>query len=90
MSEEENKNPLKKEKVRNVGKIDRTLRGVLAVALIAAGIFFNNAALIIGVGLLFTVAFQWCPLYRIIGVSTCSDSCSSDAPGSDTNDGGES
>jgi len=58
----------------NVGGIDRILRIVVGIALLA--LFFvleGNARYWALVGLvpLFTGLFQTCPLYSVIGVNTC-------------------
>jgi hypothetical protein len=58
----------------NVGGIDRTLRIVVGIAVLA--LFFvleGNARYWALVGLvpLFTGLFRTCPLYSVIGVSTC-------------------
>lgn len=59
----------------NVGGIDRILRIVVGLALIA-GFFLNTEgayrwAYLIGVIPLFTGLFGTCPLYRLFGFSTC-------------------
>ncbi len=59
----------------NVGNIDRILRIVLGLALLAG--FFMNAdatyrwAYLIGIVPLATGLMRSCPLYSILGVSTC-------------------
>lgn len=58
----------------NVGGIDRILRIVVGIAVLA--LFFvleGNARYWALVGLvpLFTGVFQTCPLYSVIGVNTC-------------------
>jgi hypothetical protein len=58
----------------NVGGIDRVLRIVVGIAVLA--LFFvleGNARYWALVGLvpLFTGVFQTCPLYSVIGVNTC-------------------
>lgn len=59
----------------NVGKIDKILRVIIAVLLFST--FFvleGNLRFIAIIGLvpLLTSMVSFCPLYRIIGVSTCS------------------
>ena len=56
----------------NIGSIDRTVRAVVGLALIAAVLF----GLIgpwgwIGVVLLATALFRFCPAYLPFGISTC-------------------
>ncbi|WFE76425.1 DUF2892 domain-containing protein [Roseinatronobacter sp. S2] len=60
---------------RNVGGIDRVLRIVVGLALIA-GFFVNAEAslrwlYLIGIVPLATGLMQTCPLYSLIGVNTC-------------------
>ncbi len=56
----------------NVGTVDRTLRIVLGLAIIAAGVYFQSWWGAVGIIPLFTAVVRWCPLYSIIGLSTCS------------------
>ncbi len=58
----------------NVGKIDRIIRVLIGLALIALGIYFKSWWGAIGVVPLFTAAIGWCPLYLPFGLSS---SCSS-------------
>lgn len=55
---------------KNVGKSDKTIRYVLGVVIIGAGIMFNSWWGIIGIIPIFTAAMGWCPLYKILGTST--------------------
>lgn len=60
---------------KNVGGIDRVLRIVVGLALIA-GFFLNTDgayrwAYLIGIVPLATGLLSTCPLYSILGVSTC-------------------
>ena len=59
----------------NVGGIDRVLRIVLGLALLA-GFFLNpdatyRWAYLIGIVPLATAFLSTCPLYSILGISTC-------------------
>lgn len=63
---------------RNVGNIDRGLRGLVGILLLL--IFFvappANAMiywgfLIVGLVLTATAAIAWCPPYTIFGINTC-------------------
>lgn len=54
----------------NVGGIDKVLRIIVGLALIAWGIYTQNWLGAIGIIPLFTALVNWCPLYSIIGVST--------------------
>jgi len=56
----------------NVGTTDRIIRAVLGIALIAAtlagwSVFWG----LVGVVLLATAAVSFCPLYAVLGKSTC-------------------
>jgi hypothetical protein len=61
---------------KNVGGIDRVIRIVVGLALIA-GFFLNSGATyswlyLIGIVPLLTGVFSTCALYSLIGVNTCS------------------
>ncbi len=56
----------------NVGKIDRIIRVLLGLIIIAVGIYFNSWWGAIGIIPLFTAAIGWCPLYVPFGLSSCS------------------
>ena len=65
----------------NVGNTDRILRAILGLILIFAPLLnmpaiWSSAALaygsiVIGLVLIATALFRFCPLYRIFGLSTC-------------------
>ena len=67
--------------IANVGSLDRAIRFVFGVVLIAIALFsswdvFDTAALkygavVVGVVMLATATFRFCPLYTILGVKTC-------------------
>jgi len=62
--------------IRNVGSIDKTIRLVAGVALIAYGILGMNAAglglaaIAVGVVLLGTGLINFCPLFKLLGISS--------------------
>ncbi len=66
----------------NVGKIDRIIRFVIGALLIIApltGLFGVSVSttltvvfVLVGIVLVGTAAFRFCPLYRLLGTSTCS------------------
>lgn len=64
----------------NVGTIDRVIRGVAGVALLALGILgglaspWNYVAMGAGVVLIGTSLISFCPLYPILGINTCGKS----------------
>jgi hypothetical protein len=55
----------------NVGGIDRLVRGVAGVGLIAWALMSGPVWAWIGVVPLATAAFAWCPTYLPFGISTC-------------------
>ena len=62
----------------NVGTIDLVVRSVLGITILAYlakdGTFAPGSApgVVIAVVLLATAIFRYCPLYRLLGFSTCS------------------
>ena len=62
----------------NVGGIDRRLRIIAGVAIIAAGVYFQNWFGAIGLIPLLTGVIAWCPAYLPLGINStkkcnCSD-----------------
>jgi hypothetical protein len=63
--------------VRNEGNVDRIVRALVGVALLAAwglGWVGGTVAVVLAVVaavLLLTAAVGFCPLYRVFGMSTC-------------------
>ena len=58
----------------NVGSADRVVRVVVGLALLGRLFVLNGNARwlgLIGVVPLATAAFRVCPLYRLVGLSTC-------------------
>jgi len=65
----------------NVGKFDRVLRIIIGLVLIVVPFATNISlfsssvmtygAVIVGVVLVATAIFRFCPLYRILGIRTC-------------------
>ncbi|WP_260293513.1 YgaP family membrane protein [Sedimenticola hydrogenitrophicus] len=56
---------------KNVGSIDRGLRAVVGIGLVAWGIATQNWWGAIGIIPLFTAAIGWCPAYLPFGLSSC-------------------
>lgn len=56
---------------QNVGGIDRILRLVVGLALIAWGVLTGNMWGLIGIIPLATAAIGWCPAYLPFGISSC-------------------
>jgi len=55
----------------NVGSIDRWVRIVLGLTISAAGFYFKSWFGLIGLVPLVTAFVGWCPLYVVLGISTC-------------------
>ena len=55
----------------NVGGIDRTLRIVLGLGIVAAGFYFKSYWGFVGLVPLLTAGVRFCPLYSILGLRTC-------------------
>jgi hypothetical protein len=59
----------------NVGTVDRVLRILLGLGLIAWAVFLQGPIWAwIGVVPLATGLFRWCPAYSLIGINTCKTS----------------
>lgn len=56
---------------RNVGQIDKIIRAILGVCIIAAGVYFNSWWGAVGVVPLLIAAIGTCPLYSVLGISSC-------------------
>ena len=55
---------------RNVGSADRTIRIIVGVGIIAAGMYFGSWWGAIGAVPLLTGLLGWCPPYSLLGIST--------------------
>jgi len=55
----------------NVGRVDKVVRIIAGLAIIAAGIYFGSWWGAIGVLPLVTATLGWCPAYLSFGISTC-------------------
>jgi len=56
---------------KNVGGIDRNLRIIVGLAIIAWGVYAQNWWGAIGLIPLMTGLIGWCPPYAILGLNTC-------------------
>jgi len=60
---------------KNVGTIDRALRAILGLALIAGYFLYPDAsyrwAFLLGIVPLATALLSTCPAYSLLGLSTC-------------------
>ena len=54
----------------NIGKVDQILRFIGGLIVVVAGIIFDSYWGIIGVVLIATALFRWCPLYIPLKIST--------------------
>jgi hypothetical protein len=63
---------LQKEKKmkHNMGSADRVIRGILGVAILAAGYYYKSWFGLIGLVPLATALVSWCPAYLPFGFST--------------------
>lgn len=55
----------------NVGTIDRVIRILAGLAILAAGFYYKNWWGLIGLVPLFTGIVRFCPAYVPLGLSTC-------------------
>lgn len=55
----------------NVGSVDRVVRIVAGLVIVGAGIAFKSWWGAVGVIPLATAGVRFCPLYTLLGVSTC-------------------
>jgi hypothetical protein len=55
---------------RNIGSVDRTIRIIAGVGIIAAGFYFRSWWGAIGAVPLVTGLVGWCPPYAMFGIST--------------------
>jgi len=56
---------------KNVGTIDRSIRVIAGLVIIALGVIFQSWWGAIGLIPLATAAIGWCPPYALLGMSTC-------------------
>lgn len=57
--------------INNVGGSDKLLRIILSMVIMGAGFYIPSWWGLLGLFPLFTAIGAWCPLYSIIGLSTC-------------------
>ncbi len=55
----------------NIGDLDRLIRLLLGVLILAAGFFFDAWWGVFGIIPLVTAVIRWCPAYVPFGFSTC-------------------
>ena len=66
---------------KNVGSVDRTLRIILGLVVLAIGFYFQSWWGLIGLVPLTTAFMNWCPAYVPFGLSTCKTKSVNDTPG---------
>lgn len=57
--------------VKNIGNIDKKLRLVIGFLLIVYGVYFNSWVGFIALVPILTATMNICPLYSLLGLSTC-------------------
>ncbi len=55
----------------NVGKTDKTIRYILGVAMMGAGVYFESWWGAVGLIPIVTASINFCPLYALLGLSSC-------------------
>ena len=55
---------------KNVGATDKTIRIVIGLFLIVWGIFNSKLWIVLGLVPLITGLINYCPLYKLLGIST--------------------
>lgn len=60
---------------KNIGKVDKSIRIVLGIAIIAYGITEQSWLGVIAVVPIGTALISWCPLYCPLKIKTCNDEC---------------
>lgn len=58
---------------RNVGKVDKIIRIIVGLIIIAVGVIYNSWFAIIGFVPLLTAVIGWCPLYCPLKINTTCD-----------------
>jgi hypothetical protein len=59
---------------KNVGSLDRTIRILVGLIILTAGVIFKTWWGLIGIIPLFTGLIGWCGLYSLLGISTVKSS----------------
>ncbi|MEM4327038.1 MAG: DUF2892 domain-containing protein [Candidatus Diapherotrites archaeon] len=56
---------------KNVGDLDKSIRIILGLLIIALGIYFQNWLGVLGLIPLITGLINYCPAYSLLGFNTC-------------------
>jgi len=55
----------------NVGRVDRIVRMIVGVLILAVGVFAQSWWGAVGIVFMVTAAIGWCPAYLPFGLSSC-------------------
>jgi Protein of unknown function (DUF2892) len=55
----------------NVGKSDKLIRFILAIVIAIPGFYFKSWWGLVAIVPLLTALISFCPLYKILGITTC-------------------
>lgn len=58
---------------KNVGSVDQIVRFIIGAVIIAAGYYYGSWWGLLGLLVLATATFSFCPAYVPFGISTCKD-----------------
>jgi len=57
--------------IKNVGGIDRAVRLIIGLVIVAAGVFYHSWWGVVGAVPIVTAIVRWCPPYAMLGINTC-------------------
>jgi len=72
---------IEKKMQQNIGKTDRIIRISIGVAIVVAGIITQSWWGLVGIVPLVTSMVSFCPLYTLLGFSTCERCSMGEKPG---------
>lgn len=56
---------------KNIGTLDKTIRIILGIVILALGLWLKSWWGLIGLLPLATALVGWCPPYSLLGINTC-------------------
>ena len=59
---------------KNIGDVDKAIRAAAGFIALGAGFYYQSWWGLIGLALLATATFKWCPPYSLFGINTHSNS----------------
>lgn len=62
----------KKIRRKNVGNTDSVIRAIVGTVILLTGLYYGSWWGVAGLILVFTGAVSWCPIYKVLGIQTCS------------------